>query len=126
MKKLNFASLTKFTFAMEVSKRPKCYSKKCKDKEWSFRSKSLTTGKFIKLFIISFSNLNFSWLTLTDPADVARVESKTFISTERKRDTIPITADGVQGSLGNWMSPDDTAEALNQRFPGCMKGRTST
>lgn len=63
-------------------------------------------------------------MTLTDPADVARVESKTFITSERKRDTIPIAADGVEGTLGNWMSPDDTAKALSERFPGCMKGRT--
>lgn len=64
------------------------------------------------------------YLAQTDPMDVARVESKTFICTPNKRDTIPITKDGVKGLLGNWISPKDLDEALNERFPGCMKGRT--
>lgn len=64
------------------------------------------------------------WLVRTDPADVARVESKTVIATKNKRDTIPIPSEGVKGTLGNWMSPEDLQAALNERFPGCMKGRT--
>ncbi|CAH1780263.1 unnamed protein product [Owenia fusiformis] len=64
------------------------------------------------------------WLAKTDPADVARVESKTFISTPKKRDTIPTPKDGVKGTLGNWMSPEKLQNSLNDRFPGCMKGRT--
>ncbi|XP_013404045.1 phosphoenolpyruvate carboxykinase, cytosolic [GTP]-like [Lingula anatina] len=64
------------------------------------------------------------WLACTDPADVARVESKTVISTTNRRDTIPTTAEGVKGQLGQWMSPDDLQRALGERFPGCMKGRT--
>ncbi|CAG2105473.1 unnamed protein product [Medioppia subpectinata] len=57
-------------------------------------------------------------------SDVARVESQTYISTHNKRDTIPTPKDGVKGTLGNWMSREDLDNALNQRFPGCMKGRT--
>ncbi|KAI1285393.1 Phosphoenolpyruvate carboxykinase, mitochondrial [Halotydeus destructor] len=64
------------------------------------------------------------WLTRTDPADVARVESKTYISTPNKRDTVPIPKDGVKGTLGNWMSPEAMDQELKARFPGCMKGRT--
>lgn len=64
------------------------------------------------------------YLAQTDPMDVARVESKTFICTPNKRDTIPNTKDGVKGLLGNWISPKHLDEALNERFPGCMKGRT--
>uniref|UniRef100_A0A023G086 Phosphoenolpyruvate carboxykinase [GTP] n=1 Tax=Amblyomma parvum TaxID=251391 RepID=A0A023G086_AMBPA len=64
------------------------------------------------------------YLARTDPADVARVESKTVISTERREDTIPTPKEGVKGTLGNWMSPGDLQKALNERFPGCMKGRT--
>lgn len=60
----------------------------------------------------------------TDPKDVARVESRTFISTENMRDTIPVVKNGITGTLGNWMSPDDLDTELNMRFPGCMKGRT--
>ncbi|CAN7992349.1 unnamed protein product, partial [Ixodes hexagonus] len=64
------------------------------------------------------------YLARTDPADVARVESRTFISTERREDTIPTPKEGIKGTLGNWMSPSDLQKALDERFPGCMKGRT--
>ena len=63
-----------------------------------------------------------SWLARTDPADVARVESKTVISTTNKHDTVPVTKEGVKGVLGNWIAPADLDSALNTRFPGCMKG----
>ncbi|KAK4315132.1 hypothetical protein Pmani_013624 [Petrolisthes manimaculis] len=64
------------------------------------------------------------WLTRTDPGDVARVESKTFIVTKEKRDTVPAGKEGVKGTLANWMSPEDLKEEVSQRFPGCMSGRT--
>lgn len=64
------------------------------------------------------------WLARTNPADVARVESKTFICTQEKAETVPDTKPGVKGTLGNWISPQDYEEAIMQRFPGCMKGRT--
>lgn len=64
------------------------------------------------------------WLARTDPADVARVESLTFMCTPNKSDTIPIPKEGVKGMLGNWISPGDMEKAFNERFPGCMKGRT--
>lgn len=64
------------------------------------------------------------WITLTDPADVARVESKTYVITKDQRDTVPIPRPGVKGVVGNWMSPDDFQKAYDERFPGCMKGRT--
>ena len=38
-----------------------------------------------------------SWIARTDPKDVARVESKTYISTDRKEDTIPTVKSGVKG-----------------------------
>lgn len=64
------------------------------------------------------------WLAQTDPIDVARVESRTFITTTEKNDTIPTPKAGVKGALGNWMSPEDMEVALDSRFPGSMKGRT--
>lgn len=64
------------------------------------------------------------WVCCTDPADVARVESKTVISTRRQSETIPQCKEGVQGRLGRWMSPGDLEQALDVRTPGCMKGRT--
>ncbi|XP_055644052.1 phosphoenolpyruvate carboxykinase [GTP]-like [Toxorhynchites rutilus septentrionalis] len=64
------------------------------------------------------------WLARTNPADVARVESKTFICTKHPEQAIPIPKDGVKGTLGNWISPEDYERAVQSRFPGCMKGRT--
>ncbi|XP_024057472.1 phosphoenolpyruvate carboxykinase, cytosolic [GTP] [Terrapene carolina triunguis] len=63
------------------------------------------------------------WLALTDPRDVARIESKTVIITQEQRDTIPIPKTGTS-QLGHWMSEEDFEKAFNVRFPGCMKGRT--
>lgn len=42
------------------------------------------------------------WLARTDPADVARVESKTVISTAKRTDTVPTPKDGITGSLGTY------------------------
>ncbi|KYN11900.1 PREDICTED: phosphoenolpyruvate carboxykinase [GTP]-like [Trachymyrmex cornetzi] len=64
------------------------------------------------------------WLAKTNPADVARVEKRTFISTDLERDTIPTPRKNVTGELGNWISPNDMEKAILERFPGCMKGRT--
>ncbi|KAG7478225.1 hypothetical protein MATL_G00078380 [Megalops atlanticus] len=64
------------------------------------------------------------WLARTDPGDVARVESKTVIVTQDQRDTIPSPRGGGVSQLGRWMSQEEFDKAMNQRFPGCMKGRT--
>lgn len=64
------------------------------------------------------------WLARTNPADVARVESRTFICTDDRRDAIPTPQPGVKGTLGNWMSPEEMEKAIRLRFPGCMRGRT--
>ncbi|XP_044519775.1 phosphoenolpyruvate carboxykinase, cytosolic [GTP] [Gracilinanus agilis] len=63
------------------------------------------------------------WLALTDPKDVARIESKTVIITQEQRDTVPIPKTGIS-QLGRWMSEEDFEKAFSARFPGCMKGRT--
>ncbi|XP_003212171.2 phosphoenolpyruvate carboxykinase, cytosolic [GTP] [Meleagris gallopavo] len=63
------------------------------------------------------------WLALTNPRDVARIESKTVIITQEQRDTIPIPKTGTS-QLGRWMSEEDFEKAFNTRFPGCMQGRT--
>lgn len=64
------------------------------------------------------------WLVRTNPADVARVESKTVICTESKRESIPIVKDGVNGTLGHWMDIKEMDAKLKTLFDGCMKGRT--
>ncbi|XP_063819552.1 phosphoenolpyruvate carboxykinase, cytosolic [GTP] [Pseudophryne corroboree] len=63
------------------------------------------------------------WLALTDPRDVARIESRTVIVTQEQRDTVPIAKSGIS-QLGRWMSEEDFRKAFKSRFPGCMRGRT--
>jgi len=63
-----------------------------------------------------------SWLANTNPADVARIEKCTFISTDVKNDTVPTPRKGINGELGNWISLNDMERAILERFPNCMKG----
>lgn len=63
------------------------------------------------------------WLARTDPRDVARVESKTFICTRDKHDVVPRGAQ-QEGALGNWMHVDELDERLEKLLRGCMRGRT--
>lgn len=64
------------------------------------------------------------YLARTDPRDVARVESRTVISTLARIEAIPDTSEGVTGQLGYWMSPKELDHKIHNLFPGSMKGRT--
>lgn len=51
------------------------------------------------------------------------MESKTFLVTDDKYASVPHSREGVQCTLGQWMSPEEMKEQLNDRLPGCMAGR---
>jgi len=72
----------------------------------------VSTGAAVKL---NESKRPGSYCFQSDPSDVARVENRTFICSEKQEDA---------GPTNNWMAPAEMKRILTEEYRGCMRGRT--
>lgn len=75
-------------------------------------AKLVEAGTFVRL---SDTEEPSSYLARSEPSDVARVESRTFICSEREIDA---------GPTNNWMEPAEMRATMTELYRGCMRGRT--
>ncbi|HNP58437.1 MAG TPA: phosphoenolpyruvate carboxykinase (GTP) [Gordonia sp. (in: high G+C Gram-positive bacteria)] len=83
------------------------------DEEWDRLTAHLVeAGTMVKLDDKKKPN---SFLALSDPADVARVESRTYICS---------ATEDLAGPTNNWVDPDEMRATMTPLYRGCMRGRT--
>ncbi len=83
------------------------------DAEWNRLTSELVAGGTLKP--LNPAKRPNSFFAASDPRDVARVESRTFICSEKEVDA---------GPTNNWLDPTEMRADLQDLFKGCMKGRT--
>jgi hypothetical protein len=80
------------------------------DQRQALLQKAIDAGTIVKL-----TKPADSYYAASDPDDVARVEDRTFICSEKQEDA---------GPLNNWMAPAQMKGILEDVFAGSMRGRT--